>query len=142
VVLKARPALDRFTVTSQTLASFTTVRRLTRNLDGVEDTTAYGSPCLKVGGRILACIAINKAAEPNTLMVRLSSFEQRDELIAEQPDVYYLKPHYEPYPCVLVRLGRVDADALRDLLLGAWRDAKARPKAPTARPGARKRASA
>jgi hypothetical protein len=113
------------------LASFTTVRRLTRNLDGVEDTTAYGSPCLKVGGRILACIAINKAAEPNTLMVRLSSFEQRDELIAEQPDVYYLKPHYEPYPCVLVRLGRVDADALRDLLLGAWRDAKARPKART-----------
>ena len=128
------------------MASFTTVRRLTRNLDGVEDSTAYGSPCLKVGGRILACITINKAAEPNTLMVRLSSFEQRDELIAEQPDIYYLKPHYEPSPCVLVRLGRVDTDALRDLLFGAWRDAKARPKARPKAPKARlrktKRASA
>ena len=75
---------------------------------------------------MFACIAINKAAEPNSLMIRVPSFEQRDDLIAEQPEVYYLKPHYEPYPCVLVRLGRVHADALRDLLRGAWRDASAR----------------
>jgi len=108
------------------LRGFDTVRRLVRGLDGVEESTAYGSPCLKVGGHMFACIAINKEAEPNTLMIRLPSVEQRDDLIAEQPEVYYLKPHYEPYPCVLVRLGRVPPDALRDLLRGAWRDASAR----------------
>jgi len=43
-------------------------------------------------------------------------FEQRDELIAAQPDVYYLTDHYVNYPCVLVRLSRVHRDALRDLL--------------------------
>ena len=80
---------------------------------------------------MFACIAINKAVEPNTLMVRLSSFEEREALIAEQPAIYYLKPHYEPYPCVLVRLGHVHPDALRDLLRGAWQNAKARPKART-----------
>jgi hypothetical protein len=110
------------------LAGFETVRRLVRGLDGVEESTAYGSPCLKVGGHMFACVAINREAEPNTLMIRVP-LNQRDELIAEQPEVYYLKPHYQPYPCVLVRLGRVHADALRDLLHGAWRDAKARPKA-------------
>lgn len=78
---------------------------------------------------MFACVAINKQAEPNTLMIRLSSVEEREALIAEQPEVYYLKPHYEPYPCVLVRLGRVHADALRDLLHGAWQGAKDRPKA-------------
>jgi len=114
------------TVTSQGLRGFDTVRRLTRGLDGVEESTAYGSPCLKVNGHMFACIAINKEAEPNTLMIRVTSFEQRDELIAEQPDVYYLKPHYEPGACVLVRLGRVPDDALRDLLRAAWKDASSR----------------
>lgn len=120
------------------LRGFDTVRRLMRGLDGVVESTAYGSPCLKVNGHMFACIAINKEAEPNTLMIRVASFEQRDDLIAEQPDVYYLKPHYEPYACVLVRLGRVQADALRDLLLGAWRQASTgRPK--PARKTARKK---
>jgi hypothetical protein len=120
------------------LSGFDTVRRLVRGLDGVEESTAYGSPCLKVGGHMFACVAINKQAEPNTLMIRLSSVEEREALIAEQPEVYYLKPHYEPYPCVLVRLGRVHADALRDLLHGAWQGAKDRPKASTRKPRAKK----
>jgi hypothetical protein len=36
-------------------------------------------------------------------------------------DTYYLKDHYVNYPCVLVRLSRVRADALRDLIAGAHR---------------------
>ncbi len=99
--------------------TFAAVRAIARTLDGVEESTAYGSPALRVKKTMIACIAINKAAEPNTLMIRLP-FDQRDELIAEQPDIYYLKPHYEPYPCVLVRLSRVHRDALRELLHAAW----------------------
>ena len=45
----------------------------------------------------------------------------RDALIAEDPDTYYLKEHYVGYPCVLVRLRRVRADALRGLVIGAHR---------------------
>jgi hypothetical protein len=47
-------------------------------------------------------------------------FAQRDELIATEPDVYYVKPHYEDYACVLVRLKKVHPDATRDLLAMAW----------------------
>lgn len=101
---------------------FADVRRIAGGLDGVEEATAYGSPCLKVNKKMIACIAINKEAEPNSLMIRMP-VGQRDELIAEQPDVYYLKPHYEPYPCILVRLNKVHQDALKDLLIGAWRRA-------------------
>lgn len=101
---------------------FADVRRIASGLDGVEEASAYGAFCLKVKKKMIACVAINKDAEPNSLMIRVP-IEQRDELIAEQPDIYYLKPHYEPYPCVLVRLGRVHRDALRDLLTGAWRRA-------------------
>ena len=109
---------------------FEAVRKAGRTLPGVEESTAYGSPALKVGGRMFACIAINKAAEPDSLMVRMP-FEDRDALIAEQPDVYYLADHYAPYPCVLVRLSRVDTAALRDLLMMGWQFVSAQKKRPS-----------
>ena len=99
---------------------FDTVRELGRGLADVEEGTVYGSPALKVRGKMFACIAIHKSAEPGTLAVRID-FDRRDELIAADPDTYYLKEHYVNYPCVLVRLNRVHPDALRELLLMGWR---------------------
>ena len=104
--------------------TFADVRTIGLRLEGVEEATAYGAFCLKVKKKMIACQAINKDAEPNTLMIRMP-IDERDELIAEQPDVYYLKPHYEPHPCLLVRLSKVHRDALKDLLTGAWRRASA-----------------
>ena len=100
--------------------SFKTVEAIGRSLPDVEVATAYGQPALKVRGRMIACMAANKAAEPNTLAVMMA-FADRDALIEDDPDTYYLKDHYLNYPCVLVRLSRVRADALRDLVTGAHR---------------------
>lgn len=94
-------------------------------LPNVEQTTSWGAPTLKVRGKMVACEAINKQAEPNTLVVCMP-IPDRNELIAADPDTYYLKPHYEDYPCVLVRLSRVHPDALRDLLRMGWEFARAR----------------
>jgi len=107
--------------------TFKTVEAIGRTLPDVEVATAYGQPALKVRGKMIACMAANKAAEPNTLAVMME-FVDRDALIEDDPDTYYLKDHYLNYPCVLVRLSRVRADALRDLLAGAHRfvTAKAR----------------
>jgi hypothetical protein len=115
--------------------SFADVRKIGLALEGVEEGTAYGAFCLKVNKKMIACKAINKDAEPNSLMIRMP-IDQRDALIAEEPGIYYLKPHYEPYPCLLVRLSKVHRDALRDLLTGAWRQMSAGKKA---RPRASKR---
>jgi hypothetical protein len=94
---------------------FDTVRKIALALPGVEETTAYGSPTLKVQGKLMACIAINRSAEPASLMVRVD-FDDRAELLAADPDVYYLTDHYAPYNALLVRLSRVSPDVLRDLL--------------------------
>ena len=88
---------------------------------------------IRVVAIMFACIASNKSAEPNTLVVRID-FDRRDEMIAADPDVYYLKDHYVNYPVVLVRLNRVHPDALRELLLIGWRNVLK-----TAKPRARKR---
>jgi hypothetical protein len=105
--------------------TFRTVRTIGLRLPGAEESTMYGSPALKVGGQMFACIASHKSAEPNTLVVWMD-IAQRDALIAEDPDTYYLKDHYVGYPVVLVRLSRVHADAMRDLLHGAWQIVSAR----------------
>jgi hypothetical protein len=100
--------------------TFDTVREVGLALPDVEAATSWGAPALKVRGKMFACRAINKSAEPDSLVVRMD-FQQRDELIAADPVTYYLTEHYVDYPCVLVRLSRVHPDALRDLLLIGWR---------------------
>ena len=100
--------------------SFTAVASIARQLPDVEVTTAYGQPAVKVRGKMFACMAAHKSAEPNSLAVMMD-FADRDALIEDDPNTYYLKPHYVNYPCVLVRLSRVGADALYDLIVGAHR---------------------
>jgi len=100
--------------------NFDTVRAIAKGLPDVEDSTTYGSPSLKVRGKLLTCIAIHKSAEPGSIAVRID-FDRRAELMEGDPDTYYLTDHYVNYPVVLVRLARIQPDALRDLLGMAWR---------------------
>lgn len=99
---------------------FNAVRTAARGLPDVEESTAYGSPALKIRGKLLTCLAVHKSAEPDSLVVRIE-VEERDDLIAADPMTYYLTDHYVDYPCVLVRLSRIQRDALKDLLRTAWR---------------------
>lgn len=110
---------------------FDTVRDIGLSLPGVEESTAYGSPALKLRGKLLACIPTHRSAEPGSLVVCVS-FEDRAELLAGAPDVYYLPEHYINYPSVLVRLSRITPDVPRDLLGMAHKFAHA--KAKTKRP--------
>ena len=99
---------------------FNMVRELGMAFPGVEESTAYGSPALKVRGNLMACIPSHRSAEADSLAVRVD-FEDRAALLAEAPDVYYLPDHYVGYSCVLVRLPRVSRDVLRDLLGMAYK---------------------
>ncbi len=95
--------------------NFDTVRDIGLALPGVEESTAYGSPALKVRGKLMACVPTHRSAEPGSLVVRVD-FDDRAELLAAAPDVYYVTDHYLNYTSVLVRLSRVTPVVLRDLL--------------------------
>jgi hypothetical protein len=105
---------------SRNKIDFDTVRKIALELPDAEDSTAYGSRAVKVRGKLLTCIPTHKSAEPESLSVCID-FERRADLIATAPDIYYLTNHYENYPAVLVRLSRIEPDALKDLLGMAWR---------------------
>jgi len=100
--------------------TFDTVRKIGLALSGVEESTAYGQPALKIHGKLLACLPANRSAEPGSLAVRVD-FDDRAELLAADPDVYYVTDHYAGYTAVLVRLSRVTPNVLRDLLGMAYK---------------------
>jgi hypothetical protein len=99
---------------------FDIVRKIGLELPGVEEANAHGSRALKVGGKLLACIPTHRSVEPHSLVVRVD-LDDRAQLLAEAPDVYYVTDHYVSYPSVLVRLSHVTVDVLRDLLGMAYK---------------------
>jgi hypothetical protein len=100
---------------------FDVVRELGCSLPHVEAATRYdGSPALKAYGVFMAGLAMHTSAEPDTLVVR-AGFEERQGLLEDAPDTYYVTDYYWPYPVVLVRLPFLNRDVLRELLTGSWR---------------------
>lgn len=96
--------------------NFDVVETAGLGLPGVQASTKYdGSPVLKVQGCFLAGLATHPSAEPDSLVVRVD-IEEREWLLADAPDIYYVTDYYRRYPIVLVRLLRLDRGALDDLL--------------------------
>ena len=99
-------------------------------MPNVEATTRYdGSPVLKVQGVFMAGLAMHSSAEPNTLVVR-AEFEERERLLEDAPETYYVTDFYRRYPLVLVRLPLLKREILRELLAGSWRMTAVKPKRP------------
>lgn len=89
-------------------------------LPDVAASTSYGKEALRIGKQLLACRAIHKSAEPDSLMVRMP-FADRDRLIEEQPKLFYLTKHYVSSACVLVRVPAISRAALEETLGIGWR---------------------
>jgi hypothetical protein len=122
---------------------FERVRTVGLALPGVEAATKYdGSPVLTAGGCFVAGLATHRSAEPETLVVRVG-LEDREWLIEDAPETYYITDYYRAYPVVLVRLSPIDGGALGDVLSvscdwrwrrGANAPADARPENPPSLP--------
>jgi hypothetical protein len=96
--------------------AFARVKQVGLTLPGVEAVKRYdGATVLKVEGRFMAGLATHPSAEPETLVVRADP-EQRDLLLQDAPEIFYLTEFYAKYPLVLARLSQLDRHALHDLL--------------------------
>jgi hypothetical protein len=89
--------------------------KLGASLPGVKANSDARGIALKLKGQLVACTAIHRSAEPNTLMVCID-FAVRDALLETQPRIYYMTAHYRSYATVLVRLAEIDPPELRNLL--------------------------
>ena len=95
--------------------TFDDIRKIGLKLPGAEEGRYFRMPALKVDDQVFVVCTSHPSAEPNSISVPVG-FERRAKLIASDPAVFYLKPHYEPYPVVLVRLDRIGREELRKVL--------------------------
>jgi hypothetical protein len=84
---------------------------------GVVEGTSYGTPSLKVRDKFMCRMRTN----PDALVMRVIDLADRDALLKGQPDVFFITPHYQGYPAVLVRLEAVEREMLAELVEDAWR---------------------
>jgi len=109
------------------MATWETVWGVLAALPGTEEGLLHGNPAVRVRGKLVTCLPSNRRSRPDDvpdheefLMVR-TDFGERAALLEEDPETFFVTPHYESYPAVLVRLATVQPDQLRELLTDAWR---------------------
>lgn len=80
--------------------------RAASNLPGIEEGTSYGTPAVKVRGKLLARV---KDAATLVLMCPLPD---KELLLQAAPEIYFETAHYTGWPAVLVRMDAVTDDEL------------------------------
>lgn len=100
--------------------TFDVLRRLALALPDVEEGLSYGTPALKVKGKLF----VRLRDDLDAVVVKMP-FAKRDELLAADPETYFLTDHYVPYEWILVRLAAIRTEALPELLQTAYATAAA-----------------
>jgi hypothetical protein len=84
---------------------------------GVEVSTSYGTPALKVRKHLLA----RMKEDGETLVFPCSSLDEKAFFMQTEPEVYFETDHYRSYPHVLIRLAVVTDERLREHMEDGWR---------------------
>jgi hypothetical protein len=93
------------------MSTFEDVRKIALAIPGLAESTSYGTPAFKLKKRLLL-----RMKEDGETMVAIVGFDNRDLLLAAEPKIFFTTPHYAGYPTVLVRLKKISAAKLRDIV--------------------------
>jgi hypothetical protein len=113
---KSPPRRKARTQASARGATFEALRQVALALPGVEDGTSYGTPALKVRGKLFV-----RLREDCESVVLPTDYDEREILLEAAPDVFFLTDHYRNYPWILLRLAAVALADLPEILENAWR---------------------
>ena len=94
------------------------VRALALGLPGALERPSYrGRPSWRTKDRMFTWIR----DDPEALVVWVESEDDKEALVASDPDAFFTTPHYDGQPIVLVRLDAVDVEEVRELIIDSWR---------------------
>jgi len=62
-----------------------------------------------------------RVPNPNVIAVRVADDLDKQVLLASDRSFFFIEPHYDGYPAVLVRLSKIDRARLKEVLTNAWR---------------------
>ena len=99
------------------MATSEDVPQIAFSLPETSEGPLYGTPGFRVKDKAFARLRDDDAV----LVAWLPDEDEKEALIATEPEVFFTLPHYDGHPSVLVRLAAIDAEALRGVLVDAWR---------------------
>jgi hypothetical protein len=99
------------------VASENDVREIALSLPETIEKPSYGMPGFRVKDRLFARIR----EERDVLVIWREGLDEKEFLIAAEPDKFFTTPHYDGHAIVLVRLGAVDREELTELVIESWR---------------------
>ena len=91
------------------------LRRLALALPDVIEGTSYGTPAFHVKKKFL----LRLKEDGETIAIKVP-MDVRDMLMQAKPETFFITDHYRGYPAVLVRLKKIKAAEMRDLLQMSW----------------------
>lgn len=95
--------------------NFQQFRELVMSFPGVEEGIAYGTPIFKVKSKMLARLS---EEFDDTIVIKIELPLRSTFLDGE---TFYITPHYEAHPLMLVALKTAGKDDLKYLVEQAWR---------------------
>jgi hypothetical protein len=99
------------------VASWADVVAIGTALPGVEESTWWRTPALKVRGKSFC----RMKEDGETLVIQVLDLEDKEALLRADPEVFFTTPHYDGYAYVLVRLDLIGRDQLAEMVEDAWR---------------------
>ena len=91
---------------------------IARELPEVEQSTSYGTPALKVRGKLLTRLR----PELHSVVFFDVALDEKDMLMDVSPGIFHTTPHYDGYPMVLAYLAGLEPDTARPFLARRWRN--------------------
>ena len=92
--------------------TFDELRDLLRGWPEVEEGQSYGTPALKVRGKLL----VRLLPDGDSIVVPDVEPDERAMLVEAAPDRFYFTDHYRDWPMMLVRLGHSQVGDFEHLL--------------------------
>ncbi len=69
----------------------------------------------------MAPAALGECAPTGPILgARTPDLELKDIVLASDPTVFFTTPHFDGYPAVLIRLGKISPSQLKDVIVEAW----------------------
>jgi hypothetical protein len=112
------------------MATWADVARIALALPGTSEELSHGHRAWVVNKKFFTwerplrasdLAALGKAAPSGAILgVRTADLEMKDVLLASNPGVYFTTPHFDGYPAVLIRLGKISTKELKDVITEAW----------------------
>ncbi len=94
------------------------VRRIAMEMPGALERASYGGrPSWRTKTKMFLWIREN----PEALVAWVDSLDEKEALIAAEPDKVFTTSHYDGHAIVLVNLETIDEDEVTEVIVESWR---------------------